>query len=80
MTDYSESAQQNPAAAATGKSLAQLFSTDPLELTEEDREQIITAFRKQRTQFAQESGKKKKASKKKPKAAIEDLGDLDIDI
>lgn len=75
MTDYTHDASQNPAAEASGKSLGELFRTDPLELTQQDREKIIETFRKERTKFLQQeegtkkTGSRNKAASKKPKGS-----------
>lgn len=78
MTDYSDSAQQNPAAGANGKSLAKLFATDPLELSEQDRMQIVEAFQQERREFMQREKGGKKGSKKK--SAARPIQDLDINL
>ena len=79
--------EKNPAAQATGKSLATLFATDPLELTSSDRQTIIEEFRKQRQEFLQReqqgkksSSKKKSVSKKSPPKDLDLDLDVDIDI
>lgn len=82
MTDYSDSAGKNPAANAEGKSLAELFRTDPMELTKQDRDKIIATFRQERSKFLQqEEGKKtqgKAASKKSGGGINIDLDDVEI--
>lgn len=81
MTDYSDSAAKNPASEATGKSLAALFASDPLDLTPEDRQKIIESFRKQRTEFVTASKKtKKKTSSRRGGQKLEIDLDSEIDI
>lgn len=78
MTDYSESAQQNPAAGADGKSLAKLFATDPLELSEQDRMHIVEAFQKERKNFMEKEKGGKKGRQRKKSQPIQDL-DINLD-
>lgn len=79
MTDYSESAQQNPAKESDGKSLAHLFASDPLELSAEERGQIIEKFRQERKTFLQQEATPKR-QKGEPKAKQDLNLDLDADI
>lgn len=82
MADHSESAQQNPASNADGKSLATLFRTDPLELSEQDRQRIIDTFRKERTAFLQREseGKSAKKTSSKKTGGKKSLDDLDLSV
>lgn len=79
MTDMTEDAQENPAARADGKSLAELFASDPMELTAEERGIIIKRFQQQRSQFMQEE-KNKGTKQKKGDAAKSAAKDIDIDV
>lgn len=83
MTDFSSDAEQNPAAKSDGKKLSELFATDPLELTTEDRMEIIEALRRQRTEFIKNERKPKKETKSgtAKKAASDlsiDIGDINL--
>ena len=80
MADFSQDAEQNPAADASGKTLAELFASDPMSLTREERGEIIRAMRKQRTEFMQEDAQKKtkQTKKKASKSAADDI-DIDLD-
>jgi hypothetical protein len=79
MTDFSEDAEKNPAAQADGKSLAELFASDPLDLTAEDRAVIIKKLRQQRTQHVQEDAEKK-TKQTKGAASKQAAQDLNIDV
>jgi len=57
-------------AEATTSSLDELFSRDPLELSRQDRDQIISELRKRRVQWAQdEAAGKTRASRPKKEEA-----------
>lgn len=79
MTDMSENAAENPAAQATGKSLAELFAADPMDLTESDRRQIIKTFRQERAKFLEQE-QQKKTKETKGSAAKKASQDLNIDV
>lgn len=65
--------------------IAELFARDPMQLSEQDLDQIIRAFREMRGQFnlgAKAAGSTKPKTEKqiKENAFVKSLGELDLDI
>jgi len=82
MANFEENAEQNPAAQAEGKSIAELFRTDPLELSDQDMDAIITHYRQQRNEHSKQEKKKQNGSTQKgtrQKAADNLSLDIDLD-
>lgn len=85
-------AQETPLAEAEAFSLDELFSRDPLDLTDDDLRKIVHELRARRSQWAQEeeaaqkegrkvrsSVAKKPLSEEEKKAALASI-DLDLDL
>lgn len=71
----------SPLSEAKPESLAELFMRDPLELTRQDRDKMVSVLRTQRVEFEKSDAEAKpRARKSAPKeklpkgAKIEDLG------
>ena len=79
MADFSENAEENPASNADGKSIAELFRTDPLELSDQDIDAIIKHYRQQRKEHAQKEHSRNKTSQKGTRQKAADNLNLDID-
>ena len=74
--------EESPLAEALPTSLDELFSADPLSLSDYQVDVICAAFRKQRENFSiEDTSAKKEGRSVKPKVITKvDLNDLDIDI
>jgi len=65
---------QSPLAEASPKSLDELFSTDPLKLSDSDVDAIIAELRRKRALWAKSEAEGRKAPRtKKDEATLEDL-------
>ena len=75
---FQESPLQNP--EIDPKSIADLFSTDPRELSREDRRKIVDELRRRRQTFSEAKNRAKASGKRTPKSAgvtLKDLGAKD---
>lgn len=73
---------KSPLHSAAPESLDELFSRDPLELTDQNLDQIVSHLRAQRHQWAQEEAtgaKKSKAKQIKPKERVK-IEDLNLNL
>lgn len=78
--DADTDADSNPAATAEGTSLAELFASDPLDLSAADRQTIIDKFRQERHRFLQQEQEKSAGKASKKKTSAKAAQDLNIDL